>query len=121
MSADIVQSNTVLSDLLFACFNTGKRVIYTHRTHIYHCMPETVEHRNIRCKTKSLAKDKTEIHNETVKKHNSSVEFIHIDRKPQVFHCQKTDLPSFLFSVMPKVFKNKNIQLNRYYIYMIFR
>lgn len=38
-----------------------------------------------------------------LQKLNTSLEFIHIERKPQIVHCQKTELPSFLFAVMPKV------------------
>lgn len=32
-----------------------------------------------------------------------AAEFPHIKRPPQVFHCEKTEIPSFLFCLMPKV------------------
>lgn len=59
LSTDLINSSIVLSDLLFAGFNNGRRVVYTHKTHTYYSMAETVEHRNIRLKTK-FAKDKSD-------------------------------------------------------------
>lgn len=47
--AKVLESQT-LKDLMFTWDNTGEHVVYTHSTHYYHSMPETVEHRNIRCK-----------------------------------------------------------------------
>lgn len=51
MSNAAIDCSDVLSDLVFTKRSTGHKVIYTHSTHYYHSMPETVEHRNIRCKT----------------------------------------------------------------------
>lgn len=45
-----IANSQVLSDLVFTRDNSGHKVIYTHSTHSYHYMPETLEHRNIRCK-----------------------------------------------------------------------
>lgn len=120
LSMDIMSNESVFADLLFASLNTGSRVFYTLTTHVYHSMPETVEHRNIRFKTK-LTKDKDKdvlndlkvskflfsvyqnfIHTWLLQKHDSS-EFTHVERAPQTFHCQKTELPSFLFCLTPKV------------------
>lgn len=42
--------SNVLKDLIFTNMSSGNRVIYTHNTHYYHSMPETVEHKKIRLK-----------------------------------------------------------------------
>lgn len=52
LSIDLINSSSVLSDLIFAGLNGGRRVFYTHYNHVYYSMAETVEHRNIRLKTK---------------------------------------------------------------------
>lgn len=54
LSAPWVEASDVFKDLVFTKNNTGHNVIYTHTTHYYHSMPETVEHRNIRCKLNNL-------------------------------------------------------------------
>lgn len=45
-----IVNSPILSDLIFTKSSSGSRVIYTHTTHHYHSMPETVEHRKIRFK-----------------------------------------------------------------------
>lgn len=51
LSFPIINTSNILKDLIFTSTNNGRNVIYTHATHYYYSMPETVEHRNIRCKT----------------------------------------------------------------------
>lgn len=50
LSSYAVKHSVILSDLVFTRSNTGHGVIYTHSTHHYYSMPETVEHRKIRFK-----------------------------------------------------------------------
>lgn len=50
MSEAHLNISPILNEFIFARSTRGKRVVYTHTTHIYHSMPETIEHRNIRCK-----------------------------------------------------------------------
>lgn len=50
LSPHFINNSGILDDLIFTKSCTGNRVIYTHSTHYYHSMPETVEHRKIRLK-----------------------------------------------------------------------
>lgn len=62
MSNANIANSQVLTDLVFTKDNSGHRVIYTHSTHYYHYMQETLEHRNIRCKAmKSIEESDTVI------------------------------------------------------------
>lgn len=54
MSVPQIESSSILDCLIFTRYNTGSRFVYTHTDHLYHSMPETVEHKNIRFKTKDL-------------------------------------------------------------------
>lgn len=54
LSSPWIEASNVFKDLVFTRNNTGHNVIYTHSTHCYHSMPETVEHRNIRCRLNNL-------------------------------------------------------------------
>lgn len=45
-----INNSEVLRNLVFTKSCRDNRVIYTHSTHYYHSMPETVEHRKIRFK-----------------------------------------------------------------------
>lgn len=45
-----IDNSQTLKDLVFTSNTIGSRVVYTHDTHYYHSMPETVEHRKIRLK-----------------------------------------------------------------------
>lgn len=126
-----IHSSLVLQDMVFTLFNSGRQVVYTHETHTYYSMPETVEHRNIRCKITNRnnqgddAESLIDVTNEDVSggevnfvhiikminliitfqssKSIKASEFPHINRPPQVFPCEKTEIPSFLFCLMPKV------------------
>lgn len=66
----------VLQDMVFTLFNTGHQVVYTHKTHTYYSMPETVEHRNIRCKitNRNNAGDDAESFIDVINEDVSSVE-----------------------------------------------
>jgi DNA helicase INO80 len=49
LSAPSIASSTVLKHLVFASVTSyGGNTTYTHTRHIYHSMPETVEHRILR-------------------------------------------------------------------------
>lgn len=50
LSQHSVNSSDTFRNLIFTTSTTGSRVIYTHSTHYYHSMPETVEHKKIRLK-----------------------------------------------------------------------
>lgn len=52
LSIPQIKSSAVLNNLVFTRHNTGSRFFYTHTDHIYHSMPETVEHKNIRLKNR---------------------------------------------------------------------
>lgn len=45
-----ISNSDALKDLVFTNNTIGNRVIYTHDTHYYNSMAETVEHRKIRLK-----------------------------------------------------------------------
>lgn len=55
MNDSQIETSNVLPDLVFTRCIKGNRVIYTHTDHIYHSMPETVEHKNIRFKNKDAS------------------------------------------------------------------
>lgn len=50
MNAAQIESSDVLNSLVFTKHNTGSKFFYTYTDHLYHSMPETVEHKNIRMK-----------------------------------------------------------------------
>lgn len=54
MTPASVNSSKTLKELIFTRNNSGENVIYTHSTHSYYSMPETIEHRNIRTKILNL-------------------------------------------------------------------
>lgn len=102
-----IENSPILSDLVFVRKNTGRRVVYAHKDHYYHSMPETVEHKNIRLKNVE-EEPIIDVVNEDIKPLSgmgltNSTDFPYIERPTKVFKCQKTELPSFLFSNMPKV------------------
>lgn len=45
-----IETSSILQDLIFTRKNSGNRVFYKHTDQYYYPMPETLEHRNIRCK-----------------------------------------------------------------------
>lgn len=45
-----LHSSPIFKDFIFTNNTIGSRVVYTHNTHYFHSMPETVEHRKIRIK-----------------------------------------------------------------------
>ncbi|XP_066247321.1 chromatin-remodeling ATPase INO80 isoform X1 [Euwallacea similis] len=96
-----IQSSPVLSDMMFVRNMEANRVVYTLQDHTYHSMPETVEHRNIRLKTKKVVDEET-VHLESDKITVPLTEFPHIKRPSRVFPCDKTEIPSYLFFSMPK-------------------
>ncbi|XP_065165682.1 chromatin-remodeling ATPase INO80 [Atheta coriaria] len=91
-----VAGSLILQNLLFTWGNAASKVIYAHLEHSYHSMPETVEHRNIRIKNKNsnLQNTNTEIKLE---------EIPYIERVSQIFECEPTSFPQFLFCATPKV------------------
>ncbi|KAJ8953246.1 hypothetical protein NQ318_015827 [Aromia moschata] len=76
---------------------------------MYHSMPETVEHKNIRLKTKEMGGEDDsiiDVVNEDGMKIQQSFgmsEFLYLERPTQTFRCTKTEMPPFLFYNMPKV------------------
>ncbi|XP_056645619.1 chromatin-remodeling ATPase INO80 [Diorhabda sublineata] len=103
-----IQSSIVLYDLIFTRHNRGNRVFYSHTNHLYHSMPETVEHKNIRLKTKVIYSEDNsiiDVVNEDGPKpiQSSSTDFPYIKRETQIFECTKTEIPAFLFYNMPRV------------------
>ncbi|CAG9855295.1 unnamed protein product [Phyllotreta striolata] len=101
-----IKYSSALSDLIFTEHNRGNRVFYTHTDHLYHSMPETVEHKNIRLKKEYLPDENSVIDvvsEGTKPSQNSMTDFPYIKRPTQVFKCTKTEIPSFLFYNMPRV------------------
>nr|XP_022902454.1 putative DNA helicase Ino80 [Onthophagus taurus] len=94
MSPASIDMSPTLRDLVFTRNCTGKQVFYTFVKHLLLSMPETIEHRNIRYKNIDDNK-KAELN-----------DLIYEERKPQIFDCTLTEIPSFLFSVIPKVTVN---------------
>ncbi|XP_025837406.1 chromatin-remodeling ATPase INO80 [Agrilus planipennis] len=109
MTPAYLDSNVNLKMLVFTWQNTKSRVVYVHSTHHYYSMPETLEHRKIRCKGATEESDQIiDVVNDelrSVPSTNSSIskEFSYRERSPQVFNCQRTELPSFLFCYLPKL------------------
>ncbi|KAJ8983891.1 hypothetical protein NQ317_000927 [Molorchus minor] len=104
-----IENSPVLQDLVFVRSTRGSRVIYTHTDHLFHSMPETVEHKNIRLKTKYIKNEDDSII-DVVSEDGLKIphipitaEFPHIRRTSQLFKCSKTEIPSFLFYNMPRV------------------
>ncbi|XP_072402689.1 chromatin-remodeling ATPase INO80 isoform X2 [Diabrotica undecimpunctata] len=101
-----IRSSDVFSDLVFTELNQGNRVFYTHTDHVFHSTPETVEHKNIRLKTKELNAGNDAVLrgvNEHRVIQNILTDFPYIKRSTQVFQCTKTEIPAFLFYCMPRV------------------
>ncbi|XP_057659365.1 chromatin-remodeling ATPase INO80 [Diorhabda carinulata] len=103
-----IQSSIVLYDLIFTRHNRGNRVFYSHTNHLYHSMPETIEHKNIRLKTKVIYSEDNsiiDVVNEDGPKpiQSPSTDFPYIKRETQIFECTKTEIPAFLFYNMPRV------------------
>lgn len=103
----------VLQNLVFTLNNSGKKVCYTHTSHLYHSMPETVEHRNVRCRPRNeegeaiidVVNDDPTSQQAKLQANSSQAREFHYKKRPsQVLECERTELPSFLFSVIPKVF-----------------
>ncbi|VEN49090.1 unnamed protein product [Callosobruchus maculatus] len=108
LSKPAIENSCVLNDLIFTKHTRGNRVIYCHTKHTYHSIPETVEHRNIRCKNRDAANDDSNII-ELISDGKmkppplpSLTDFVHRKRPPKTFDYCRTELPSFLFSSMPK-------------------
>ncbi|KAL1492809.1 hypothetical protein ABEB36_010991 [Hypothenemus hampei] len=95
-----IDNSLVLSDILFIRSISAKRVVYTRQNHMYHSMPETVEHRNIRYK-KERTSDEENIDVENIVI-IPTCEFPHVKRPSRVFPCENTVIPSYLFFGMPK-------------------
>lgn len=57
LNAYSVNSSRVFPELIFTNRNSGRQVVYTHTDQYYYPMPETVEHRNIRCKKTLISED----------------------------------------------------------------
>lgn len=51
LSSAYLHMSIILQNLIFTLCNSGKKVFYTHVNHLYHSMAETLEHRNIRCRS----------------------------------------------------------------------
>ncbi|GJQ68007.1 hypothetical protein Trydic_g10656 [Trypoxylus dichotomus] len=107
-----IHMSIILQNLVFTLNNSGKKVYYAHTSHLYHSMPETVEHRNIRCRHRNeegealidVVNDDTQA--KTQVSTAQAVEFPYKKRPAQLFECERTELPTFLFSVIPKVTTN---------------
>uniref|UniRef100_A0A646QDS9 Chromatin-remodeling ATPase INO80 n=1 Tax=Hemiscolopendra marginata TaxID=943146 RepID=A0A646QDS9_9MYRI len=123
LSFPSVCSSSVLSDLVFTSYTS---TVYTHTKHVYHCMPETAEHREMRIKKNAIAKSallmpkSTTIGNGMNKSpskvasspkklqsppHKSESLPVHlfIERSPKVLLLQQTRMPYFLSYICPKV------------------
>ncbi|KAK5639502.1 hypothetical protein RI129_011994 [Pyrocoelia pectoralis] len=97
MSVPAIMSSTVFKNLVFTSKSCGEHVIYTHTSHRYHFMSETVEHKNIRFKIGHSEEIESviDVINDDCKKYE--------ERPPQILECEQTALPGFLFSVLPKI------------------
>ncbi|XP_029637350.1 chromatin-remodeling ATPase INO80-like [Octopus sinensis] len=93
-------------------FSSYLSQVYSHTTHVIHYMPETVGHRLIRYKAQRLSIQKKSPKSPTVspiKKPALNVDVNdlpvhpHRMRRPYVFHCQPTCMPTFLTKLIPKM------------------
>ncbi|XP_017782828.1 PREDICTED: putative DNA helicase Ino80 isoform X1 [Nicrophorus vespilloides] len=97
MSTPAILSSPALSDFVFTFNNSASKIVYKYDDYSLYAIPETIEHRNIRCRGSEDDAEDSEA------KLKSMPEFPHIKRKPQEFKCQQIAMPAFLFSCMPKV------------------
>ncbi|XP_050314802.1 chromatin-remodeling ATPase INO80 isoform X2 [Anthonomus grandis grandis] len=104
LSDSAISNSSSLTDLMFGRNVKGGRMVYTHQDHIYHSMPETVEHRNIRFKKKKIPEDENvDVEGDAVPFPVHTIEFPHKNRPSVVLPCEKTEIPFHLFCAMPKV------------------
>ncbi|EFA10951.2 chromatin-remodeling ATPase INO80 [Tribolium castaneum] len=105
-----IRTSSILPELIFTRKNSGSRVFYTHTDQYYYPMPETVEHRNIRCKNAlnneedaiiDVVADESPLTEEV--KSEGGEAGTYRDETPRIQKHALTDLPSFLFCTMPKV------------------
>uniref|UniRef100_A0A336MQW6 Chromatin-remodeling ATPase INO80 n=1 Tax=Culicoides sonorensis TaxID=179676 RepID=A0A336MQW6_CULSO len=139
--------DSILHELLFTAYSCKESTIYTHTTHLFHSMPESMEHRIIRSKhqpfvkiepkieeivhetrlrspmkspTKSPIKSPANLnqqltiktpnktaHNSGPKSPNSQMsllpEFSYRFRPPALIHNYRTEMPSFVSSIIPRI------------------
>lgn len=123
--------NSIFNELIFTSKITTENRIYTFTEQKIEGMTETMEHRIIRSKKNAgiLIKSETEVKIElenvdenlpgliteisTSKPLQSGgtillPEFHHFNRSPRRLKCQPTEMPSFLFGIVPKVHSQGN-------------
>lgn len=101
LSSSNVNSCSELQEVVFTNLSERRTTVYTHTHHTYYPMPETLEHRLIRTKTKpSVHSSNASLANENDTEQNK---LINQNMGPKTLTCQRTTMPRFLFKVMPKV------------------
>lgn len=90
--------------------NVSKRPFYSWAEHIIQSMPETMEHRMIRSKTKQMKIEQPLIEelpasgrSKMADGGNLLNEHNHISRAPRHLPCEPSSLPTFLYGLGPKV------------------
>lgn len=130
LNRNFFRKNSIFNELIFTSKITTENRIYTFTEQKIEGMIETMEHRIIRSKknTGVLIKSEdvkieienidenipnliTEISNSKPLQSGGTVllpEFHHYNRSPRRLKCQPTEMPSFLFGIVPKVHSQGN-------------
>lgn len=98
LSLPMIKSSAILEKLVFTNMSLRNNLVYTHADHRYHSLPEASENktgRNIKI-LNSPAKFVSPSSDE-----QSS--FPNDDIPCKIVECQQTNMPTFLFKVLPKV------------------
>ncbi|KDR11347.1 hypothetical protein L798_14889, partial [Zootermopsis nevadensis] len=104
LSAPSIAYSTTLKNLVFTSMTShGSNTTYTHICHVYHSMPETVEHRILRNLKSSPRVSGGDDEGHVSGKVPILPEFFHIPHPSRILECQPTDLPPFLYYINPKV------------------
>lgn len=109
LSLQNIKSSTILQDMVFTAVAERNSQVYTHINHVYHSMPETMEHRIIRSRMGGQRQQVAKVSTEDQNKQDNGVlvplvsEFVYVERSSKVLECIRTDIPQFLMNVTPKV------------------
>lgn len=109
LSLSNIDSSPALKAMIFTATSEQNSSVYTHINHIYHSMPETLEHRMIRSRMRGQV---PKVPEGAEHKPNTEMgdltplldEFMFIERPSRTLECRQTDMPRFLLNVTPKVF-----------------
>lgn len=109
LSLSNIHSSPALKAMVFTATSEQNSMMYTHINHVYHSMPETLEHRMIRSRMRGQAPNIPEgaEHKPNVEAGDLAPlldEFPYLEKSSRTVECRRTDMPRFLLNLTPKVF-----------------